>query len=178
MSQVSGIILEENKKVRHHNHRTGRFIDALCNSCNIQIRDNRPRIPVAAHNLRNYDAHHVIRNFGKRIAAKFDKNGRESYRNINVIALNLEKFISFDINRLRFIDTYQFMSASLEKLVNNVPKDSLRHTRKHLGDGVLLYAKGIFPYEWFDSMGKFDCAELPPRDAFYSKLNEEGETEE
>jgi hypothetical protein len=168
----------ENAKVRHHNHRTGRFIDALCNSCNVQISDKRPRIPVAAHNLRNYDAHHVIRNFGKRMAAKFDEDGRGSYRNVNVIAMNLEKFISFDINRLRFIDSYQFMSASLEKLVNNLPKDALRHTRKHLGDDELLYAKGIFPYEWFDSMTKLDSVELPPRDAFYSKLNEEGISEE
>ena len=70
------------------------------------------------------------------------------------------------------------MSASLEKLVSNLPKESLRHTRKHLGDSELLYAKGVFPYEWFDSLTKFDCTELPPRDAFYSELNEEDITEE
>jgi hypothetical protein len=101
--------------------------------------------------------HHVIRNFEKRKAAKFVKNVRGSYRNVDVIASTLEKFISFDINRLRFTDTYQFMSASLEKLGNNLPIDSLRHTRKHLGDDELLYAKGIFPYEWFESMGKLNC---------------------
>jgi hypothetical protein len=71
----------------------------------VQISNKRPRIPVAAKNLRNYDAHHVIRNFGKRMAAKFDEDGRGSYRNENVIAVNLEQFISFDINRLRFIDS-------------------------------------------------------------------------
>jgi hypothetical protein len=42
-----------------------------------------------------------------------------------------------------------------------------------LGDNDLLYAKGIFPYEWFDSFNKFDDVELPPRDSFYSNLNEE-----
>jgi uncharacterized C2H2 Zn-finger protein len=26
-----------NEKVRHHNHRTGKFIDALCNNCNLPI---------------------------------------------------------------------------------------------------------------------------------------------
>ena len=36
----------------------------------------------------------------------------------------------------------------------------------------------MFPYEWFDSMSKLDCVELPPREAFYSKLNEEGISEE
>jgi hypothetical protein len=43
---------EDNPKVRHHNHRTGRFIDALCNACNLQITDSRPQIPVVAHSLR------------------------------------------------------------------------------------------------------------------------------
>jgi hypothetical protein len=47
-----------------------------------------------------------------------------------------------------------------------------------LGDNDLLYAKGIFPYEWFDTFNKFDDVELPPRDSFYSNLNEEGITEE
>jgi hypothetical protein len=61
------------------------------------------------------------------------------------------------------------------KLVKNLPRDSLRHARKHLGDKDLLYAKGIFPYEWFDSFNKFDDVELS---SFYSYLNEEGITEE
>jgi hypothetical protein len=38
--------------------------------------------------------------------------------------------------------------------------------------------KGIFPYEWFDSFEKFDWTELPPQDAFYSELEEEGITDE
>jgi hypothetical protein len=40
-----------NEKVRHHNHRTGKFIDALCNNCNLQIGD-RILIPVVFHNLK------------------------------------------------------------------------------------------------------------------------------
>jgi hypothetical protein len=47
-----------------------------------------------------------------------------------------------------------------------------------LGENDLLYAKGIFPYEWFDTFNKFDDVELPPRDSFYSNLNEEGITED
>ena len=30
--------------------------------------------------------------------------------------------------------------------------------------------KGIFPYEWFDSMDKLNNTKLPPKEAFYSKL--------
>jgi hypothetical protein len=45
---------DENKKVMHHNHRTGQFIDAACNSCNLQIKsiDSKFFIPVVFHNLK------------------------------------------------------------------------------------------------------------------------------
>jgi hypothetical protein len=166
-----------NEKVRHHNHRTGKFIDALCNNCNLQIGD-RILIPVVFHNLKNYDAHHIFKSFNKRVAAKYDEEGRETFESVNIIALNLEKYVTFEFQYLRFIDSCQFLNASLDKLVKNLPRESLRHARKHLGDNDLLYAKGIFPYEWFDTFNKFDDAELPPRDSFYSNLNEEGITEE
>jgi hypothetical protein len=169
-----------NPKIMHHNHRTGKFIAALCNGCNLQIKNREDNffVPVVFHNLKNYDAHHIFRHFSKSIAAKYDKKGRASYRSVKIIALNLERYISFEIQHLRFIDSCQFLNAKLEKLVNNLPRDSLRHTKRHMGDNELLFAKGIFPYEWFDSFGKFDCTELPPKDAFYSKLDEEDITDE
>jgi hypothetical protein len=167
----------ENPKVRHHNHRTGKFVDALCNRCNLQVKD-RAMIPVVFHNLKNYDAHHVFRSFNKRIAAKYDKKGRQSFKNVKVIALNLERYISFEIQYLRFIDSYQFLNARLDKLITNLPKECLRHARRCLGDNELLLEKGIFPYEWFDSFEKFNWTELPPQDAFYSELEEEGVTDE
>ena len=33
-----------------------------------------------------------------------------------------------------------------------------------------LETKGFFPYEWFDHVDKMQNTELPPYDAFYSKL--------
>ena len=44
----------ENMKVRHHNHRTGRYIQALCNRCNLQIKstDFDFFIQVVFHNLK------------------------------------------------------------------------------------------------------------------------------
>jgi hypothetical protein len=170
----------EDPKVKHHNHRTGKFISALCNGCNLQIKNREDNffVPVVFHNLKNYDAHHIFRHFSKNIAAQYDKKGKASYRNVKIIALNLERYISFEIQHLRFIDSNQFLGAKLEKLVSNLARDSLRHTRMHLGDNELLFAKGIFPYEWFDSFEKFDCTKLPSQDAFYSELEEEGVTDE
>ena len=37
--------------------------------------------------------------------------------------------------------------------------------------------KGIFPYEWFDSVDKLYESTLPPKEAFYSKLKQSGITD-
>jgi hypothetical protein len=159
----------------HHNHRTGKFIDALCNSCNLQIQ-NRLFLPVVFHNLKNYDAHHVFKYVSKRLAAKYDEDKKVSFDSVEITALNLEKKISFKIQYLRFIYSYQFPNAGLQKIVQNVAKESFCHSRKHLGDNDLVSAKVIFPYEWFDSFGKFNETELPSMDTFHNKMEEEGIT--
>ena len=38
--------------------------------------------------------------------------------------------------------------------------------------------KGIFPYEWLDSIDKINETSLPPKEAFYSKLKQSGITKE
>ena len=38
----------------------------------------------------------------------------------------------------------------------------------------LLLRKGVYPYDWVDSMAKFSETQLPPIKAFYSKLCDEG----
>jgi hypothetical protein len=93
-----------NDKVRHHNHRTGKFIDALCNHCNLQTGD-RILIPVVFHSLKNYDAHHIFISFNKRVAAKYDEEGRKTFESVNIIALNLEKYVKFEFQCLCFIDS-------------------------------------------------------------------------
>ena len=43
---------------------------------------------------------------------------------IKIIANNFEKYMSFSIGKhLRFIDSFQFMSQSLDKLSSNLPED-------------------------------------------------------
>jgi hypothetical protein len=91
--------LDLDPKIMHHNHRTGKFIAALCNGCNLQIKNREDNffVPVVFHNLKNYDAHHIFRHFSKSIAAKYDKKGKASYRSVKIIAFDLERYISFEI---------------------------------------------------------------------------------
>ena len=41
-----------------------------------------------------------------------------------------------------------------------------------------LIQKGIYPYEYMDNWDKFEETNLPPKEAFYSKLNVAGVKEE
>ena len=52
---------------------------------------------------------------------------------INVITNGLEKYISFTIiNKLSFIENFQFLSSSLDSLVKNLNKDYLNIWVKNL----------------------------------------------
>ena len=91
--------------------------------------------------------------------------------NINAIPNNMEKYMAFMIGTyLNFIDSFQFMSSGLEKLVGNLPKESLRYTKEYFGDRLdLMSQKGVYPYDYMDSFFKFR-SKLPKKESFYSIL--------
>jgi hypothetical protein len=100
---------------------------------------------------------------------------------INCIPNNMEKYMTFSLCQLQFIDSLQFMNSSLDRLAANLQAEDLRITgRWHTepAPGVLgaaplalLRRKGIYPYKYVDSFGRFDEARLPPKEAFYSRLS-------
>ena len=55
----------------------------------------------------------------------------------------------------KFANTHQFCNGDLDKF-------------------VLLLRKDVYPYEYIDSWERFNETSLPDKEAFYSKLNEEG----
>ena len=179
---------DKNKeKVKDHCHYTGRYRGAAHNECNINYR-NPNFTPVIFHNLSGYDSHLFIKNLGF------------SEGNIDCIPNNEEKYISFskkikvctypktaldadgDIfyeqkpkyHTIRFTDSFKFMATSLEKLVNNLPKDDCINLGSYYsGDKFnLLARKGVYPYEYMDSLEKLEETALPPKEAFYSRLND------
>ena len=68
------------------------------------------------------------------------------------------------------------MAASLDSLVNNLPKDDFNNLKRYYADDKLslLTRKGVYPYEYMDSLERLKETQLPPREAFYSRLNDEG----
>ena len=176
----SGGFTDKDYKVRDHCHYTGKFRGAAHNSCNIKYR--RPKFtPVIFHNLAGYDAHLFIKNLSL------------TKGNIDCIPNNDEKYISFtkhiEVDRftkdekevivtraLRFIDSNKFMNSSLDKLVKNLGKNDFKNMEKYYNERQLqlLKRKGVYPYEWLDSIDKLNETQLPSKDAFYSKLNGQG----
>ena len=112
-------------KVRDHGHlgvngdgdspNYSNYRGAACQRCNLMLKDSH-FIPVYFHNLRNFDAHLLLAEAGKY------KN-----RKLTCIPNNMEKYVSFSVGKLRFLDTYQCMSSSLGTLVEKLAADGLKH---------------------------------------------------
>ena len=98
-------------KVRDHNHATGEYRGAAHAICNLNKKRSK-HIPVFFHNLRGYDAHLIMRGI-HRYAEK---------RRIGVIPNNMEKYVSFQLGNLRFLDSLQFLGpgVSIDALASNL----------------------------------------------------------
>ena len=104
--------------VKDHCHITGRYRGAAHNDCNVKLRINPETapIPVVFHSLRGYDAHHLMQEM-----SQLDKE-------VKCIANKMEKYITFSVRGLRFIDSLNFLQESLDSLVSATPKEALKIT--------------------------------------------------
>ena len=171
---------EKDVRVRDHCHITGEFRGSAHQECNLKLRINPKeiKIPVIFHNLRGYDSHFIMQEIGAIVKKHAYKNnkGEEKQMNINAIPNNMEKYMAFMLgNHLTFIDSFQFMSLSLDELVSNLPAEALKYTNKRFQKEKLnvMTRKGIYPYDYMDSFEKFNKTELPTKEEFYSILNNE-----
>ncbi|XP_065645294.1 uncharacterized protein LOC136075785 [Hydra vulgaris] len=165
-------------RVRDHCHLTGKYRGAAHKICNLTYKIPE-FFPVLFHNLSGYDSHLFIKKLsGGKLSCI--PNIEEKYisfsREINV-GEYIEEDKTVDIKReIRFLDSYRFMPSSLDVLSKNLTKDQC----KNIGEfykGIqldLLMKKGVYPYDWVDSIDKFNEAQLPPKESFFSKLNDEG----
>ncbi|XP_044764456.1 uncharacterized protein LOC123321018 [Coccinella septempunctata] len=163
------------ESVIDHDHFTGEIRGQAHKICNLQYKKSF-MIPVVFHNLSGYDSHFLIRNFSQ-------------FAKISVLPLNKEKYISFTVHleghqiKYRFIDSIRFMESSLEKLATYLKPDSFINLYSHFPNlsakhYKLLTRKGIYPYDYIDSIEKLTETTLPSREKFYNKLNDEDITDE
>ena len=161
--------------VRDHCHVTGKYRGSAHLICNLklQISAEKIKIPVFFHNLKGYDSHFIIQKLGELISD-------EEPISIKVIPCNTEKYMAFYINnKLSFIDSFQFMSSSLEKLAGNLSADQFIYTKKYFSKETngerqfqLMKEIGVYPYDYMDSFSKLNEVELPKIEDFYSLLTD------
>ena len=91
------------------------------------------KIPIIFHNLRGYDSHFIMQEIGeitKKHTVK-NKKGEEKQVDINSIPNNIKKYMAFMLGKhLLFIDSFQFMSSSLDKLASNLPDEAISLQQK------------------------------------------------
>ena len=163
------LIDNDDEKVRDHCHITGKFRGASHCDCNINFQLTK-KIIATFHNLRGYESHLI---FSER-----DKFNLKT----NVIPNGLEKYMSFFLNNnLVFIGSVQFMNFSLDKLVKNLSDEDFKYLVKEFGSEnlELLKQKGADPYEYMNSIEKFNEEKLCARKYFFcltkkGKIDEDG----
>ena len=168
---------EEDIRVRDHCHITGNYRGSAHQDCNLKLRlsPTNIQIPVFFHNLRGYDSHFIMQQIGE-IAKKHvykNKKGEECQMDINCIPNNMEKYMAFMLGKhLLFLDSFQFMSSSLDNLTKNLPDDAFIFTQQEFSGEQfnLMKQKGTYPYDYMDSFQKFNDTQLPIKKDFFSIL--------
>ena len=116
-------------KVKDHCHYTGKYRGAAHDICNLRYKTSK-EIPVVFHNGSTYDYHFIIKNLAEEFEGEFECLGE-----------NTEKYITFSVPikkeitkkdkivkisyKIKFIDSYRFMSTSLSKLIYNLSESLL-----------------------------------------------------
>lgn len=154
----------EKEKVRHHHHATGQFIGASCFNCNLKCQ--KPKfIPVFFHNLKSFDAKFIFQEI------EWVSRGSK----IKIIPKTSDEFMSFEIDHLRFLDSFQFLPASLDSLAKSLKTSDCEYliAKAVFNEHQLPYMlrKGVFCYDYMDSFEKYNETCLPSKDKFYNSLN-------
>ena len=155
--------------VRDHDHMTGKYRGAAHNECNLKLKLNPKTMPISVifHNLKGYDGHLLMQAMA-RVRGE-----------IKCIATNTEKYISFSLGSLKFIDSLNFMQSSLDKLVNGTDEfPIMKKLMPEENKRKLMLKKGIYPYEYMDAFERFAETQLPEKEKFYSSLSGKGITDE
>ena len=171
----------ENPIVLDHCHFTGEFLGWAHNECKI----NRKLLgftPAIAHNLSNYDLHHVIlalqasniRNRVTIVPATDEKD----------IALEIGVFIKMRLDKnkkerpvyenMRLLDFFWFMPSSLDSLAKNLPAEAFKLLMQHFSEWPenavdKLKPKGFCSYSYNDNFDKLNVMTVAMRPIAYMK---------
>lgn len=105
------------------------------------------------------------------------KLGKFKNKRLNVIANTNERYVSFTFSQLRFIDSFQFLSTSLDTLVLNLKScgelnfQQFNNHFKSSDQRKFLMRKGVYPYSFIRDSSKFLVDQLPPKSVFFNTIS-------
>ena len=154
----------ESDKVRDHCHLTGKYRVPAHNTCNINVKQKDSNfIPFAFHNFSNYDCHMFFKRLVdlKKVKVKF-----------KIIPKTNEEDIVVKYGCIRLIDSYRFLSESLDKLVKNLDEDDFKILEKEFPDKwQYLNKKLAYPYQYFNSINDYQKpVDNLKKEDFFSKI--------
>ena len=113
---------KKNYKVRDHCHYTGKSRAAAHNICNLRYKIPK-ETPVVFHDGSTYDYHFIIKELVKEFNGNFECLGENTEKYITFSVPIQKKIENKDIEityKIKFIDSYRFMSMPLSKLIDNL----------------------------------------------------------
>ena len=116
---------EKHYKVRDHCHYTGKYRGAAHDICNLRYKIPK-EIPVVFHNGSTYDYYFIIKELVKEFKGNFECLGENTEKYITFSVPIKKKIENKDIEityKIKFIDSYRFMSMPLSKLIDNFLKE-------------------------------------------------------
>ena len=158
--------VKENPVVKDHCHLTGKFRGLAHNSCNLNTRKaHTSLVPILFHNFSGYDCHLI---FEKLVTMATKKNIKINENDI--IAKSSESYITVKRGRLRFLDSYRFLDASLDKLTTTL--ESFQSLDANGMEDDLSKRKLACPYEKGKSIESFYKPLKLGREDFFSTLKQ------
>ena len=118
----SSLERKKNYKVRDHYHYTGKYRGATYNICNLRYKVPK-ETPIVFHNGSIYDYHFIIKELVKEFEGNFECLGENTEKYITFSVLIKKKIKNKDLEmtyKIKFIDSYRFMSSSFSRLVDNL----------------------------------------------------------
>ena len=149
-------VIPEENKVFDHNHFTNKYNGPAHKECNLAAKVPS-KITLFFHNL-SYDMNLVIPRIGTN-----EVFGPKHHWKVSAIG-NIIKCIMSDM--IEFQNSYQLLPMSLANLANQLTDADCNLQKEYGFKFATDWGKGLYPYQWFDTVDKFTETIFPRFDDF------------
>ena len=158
--------LPGDKKVSDHDHMSSVIRGYAHSSCNLRFTESKV-LPIFCHGFTKIDSKLIMSAVGK-----------YGHKNISIIPLSVDTYMSVMIGNCRYLDSQCFLNAPLDVLVKSAASETGTLTFKYLRRFIQCSHLDIFmktlPFcaDYLDCPEKLSESTLPPQKAFYDTIEE------